>query len=99
MGQLEKKIIIYFQSNSSHFIRWFKSQEYNRAFVTNTTDSIGDLDLNLVKSDMICYGLEFTNIFTISFYACRFPKRKKTDDLTVIFTLLGSAREKLYVEN
>jgi len=48
-GSAGKKIIIYFQSNSSHFIRWFKSQEYNRAFVTNTTDRIGDLDLNLVK--------------------------------------------------
>ncbi len=29
-----------------------------------------------------------------AFYACRSRKRKKTDDLTVLFTLLGSARVK-----
>ncbi len=36
-------------------------------------------------------GVNFTNIFMLSFYACRSRKRKKTDELTVFFTLLGSA--------
>jgi len=37
-------------------------------------------------------SVHFTNIFTSSFCARRFQKHKKTDDLTVFFTLLGSAR-------
>ncbi len=36
-------------------------------------------------------GVNFTNIFTLSFYARRSQKHKKTDDLTVFFTLLGPA--------
>jgi hypothetical protein len=40
-------------------------------------------------------GVNFTDIFTHSFCACRFQKRKKTDDLSVFFTLLGSARIKV----
>jgi len=35
--------------------------------------------------------LNFNNTFTLSFYACRSRKRKKTDDLTVFFTLWGSS--------
>jgi len=38
--------------------------------------------------------LNFTNIFTLSFYAHRSRKRKNTDDLTVLFTLLGSTSVK-----
>jgi len=36
----------------------------------------------------------FTNIFTLSFYARRSRKRKNTDNLTVFFTHLGSSRVK-----
>jgi len=39
-------------------------------------------------------GLNFTNTFTLSYYARRSRKSKKTDDLTVFFTLLGSVRIK-----
>jgi len=39
-------------------------------------------------------GLNFTNIFTLSFYTRRSQKRKKTDDLTVFYTLLCSASVK-----
>ncbi len=39
-------------------------------------------------------GLNFTNIFKLSFYARRSRKRKKTDDLTVFFMLLGSVSVK-----
>jgi len=39
-------------------------------------------------------GLNFTNIFTLSFYIHRSQKRKKTDDFTVFFTLLGSVSVK-----
>jgi len=39
-------------------------------------------------------GVNFTNIFTLSFYARRSRKRKKTDDLTVFFMLLGTASVK-----
>ncbi len=39
-------------------------------------------------------GLNFTNIFTLSFYARRSRKRKKTDCLAVFFVLLGFARAK-----
>ncbi len=35
-------------------------------------------------------GVNFTNKFTLSFYAHRSQKCKKTDDLTFFFTLLGS---------
>ena len=42
--------------------------------------------------DEINTGVNFTNIFSLSFYACRSRKREKTDDLTVFFTLLGSVR-------
>jgi hypothetical protein len=45
----------------------------------------------LVKSTP---GLNFTNIFTLSFYSRRSRKRKKTDDFTAYFTLLGYARVK-----
>ncbi len=38
--------------------------------------------------------LNFTNIFTLSFCARRFQKRKKTVDLTVFFTLLSSVSVK-----
>jgi len=40
-------------------------------------------------------GVNFINIFTHSFCACRFQKYKKTDDLSVFFTLLGSAHVKV----
>jgi len=40
-------------------------------------------------------GVNFTNMFTHSFYAHRSQERKKTDNLTIFFfTLLGSARTK-----
>jgi len=39
-------------------------------------------------------GLNFTNIFTLSFYARRSQKHKKTDNLSVFFTLLGSTHVK-----
>jgi len=39
-------------------------------------------------------GVNFTNKFTLSFYAHRSQKCKKTDDLTFFFTLLGSASVK-----
>jgi len=38
--------------------------------------------------------INFTNIFTLSFYTCRFRKCKKTDILIVFFTLLGSTHIK-----
>jgi len=39
-------------------------------------------------------GVNFTNMFTCSFCTCQSQKRKKTDDLTVFFMLLGSAHVK-----
>ncbi len=39
-------------------------------------------------------GVNFTNTFTLSFYARRSRKRKNTDNLTVFFTHLGSSRVK-----
>ena len=36
-------------------------------------------------------GVNFINVFTGSFYACRSQKRKKLLNLTVFFALLGSA--------
>jgi len=44
-------------------------------------------------------GLNFTNIFTLSFYARRSRKHKMTDDLTVFFTLLGSVSVKAVRKN
>ncbi len=44
------------------------------------------------------HSVNFTNIFTLRFYARRSQKRKKTYDLTVFFTLLGSVSVKMYVE-
>jgi hypothetical protein len=38
----------------------------------------------------LTHRLNFTNIFTLSFYARRSQKRKKTDNLTLFFTFLGS---------
>ncbi len=40
-------------------------------------------------------GDDFTNIFMLSFCARRSRKRKKIDDLTVFFTLLGSVSVKV----
>jgi len=39
-------------------------------------------------------GVDFTNIFTPSFWTHGAQKRKKTNDLTAFLTLLGSARVK-----
>jgi len=39
-------------------------------------------------------GVNFTNMFMLSFYMRRFQKRKRTNALTVIFVLLGSTRAK-----
>ena len=39
-------------------------------------------------------GVNFINMFTPSFYACRSQKCKKLLDLTVFFALLGSERVK-----
>ena len=39
-------------------------------------------------------GVDFINIFTPSFYARRFQKRKKLLNLTVFFALLGSEHVK-----
>jgi len=36
-------------------------------------------------------GVDFINMYTCSFCACKSQKRKKTDNLTVFFALLGSA--------
>ena len=35
-------------------------------------------------------GVNYTNVFTYSFYACRSQKRKELLELTVFFSLLGS---------
>ncbi len=43
------------------------------------------------KRASLLIAVIFTNIFTRSFCAHRSQKRKKTDDLTVFFTLLCSA--------
>ena len=39
-------------------------------------------------------GVNFINVFTCNFYACRSQKRKKLLELTVVFVLLGSLRVK-----
>ena len=36
------------------------------------------------------FGVNFINVFTCSFYACRSQKHKKLLELTVFFALLGS---------
>ena len=50
-------------------------------------------NLNLVDVFFICRraGVNFINVFTCSFYACKFRKRKMLLELTVFFALLGSA--------
>ncbi len=48
------------------------------------------------RQSWVAYSVvDFTNIFIRSFCARRLWKRKKTDDLTVFFTLLGSAHVKV----
>jgi len=49
---------------------------------------------NVKWSAANAFGLNLINIFTLSFYARRSRKRKKTYNKTVFFTLLGSARVK-----
>jgi len=44
-------------------------------------------------------GLNFINVLTYSFYARRSQKRKKIDDFTASFTLLGSVRVKAVRKN
>ena len=39
-------------------------------------------------------GVNFTNVFTSSFYACRSQKRKKDSQVMQLFALLGSLRVK-----
>jgi len=56
----------------------------------------GRFEICLSLQNLSISGVDFINMLTLSFYACRSQMQKMTDDLTVIFAILGSTNVKAW---